>query len=83
MGSKADMARRLWNVLVVAVVVWIVAGIILLLVADPGGGVFDVLNPSGFETALIDAQFIAFRLGSGALALMAGLWLSTRPFSQD
>jgi hypothetical protein len=82
MGSKADTARRLWNVLVVAVAVWIVAGIIFL-VTDSNGGIFDATNPSGWETALIDAQFIAFRLGSGALALMAGLWLSTRPFSQD
>jgi hypothetical protein len=84
MGSKEDTARRLWNVLVVAVTVWVVAGVILILMSDEAGlDVFSTSNPSGFESALADAQLIAYRIGLGALGLLAGLWLSTRPFKSD
>lgn len=74
MQSKADFVRFLWRLLVVAVIVYVVGGIVLVFTdeVDPFGGI------SGFNSFLADAQFIAFRVGAGCLALMAGLWLSTR-----
>ena len=77
------LARRLWKLLVVAVAVWVAAGIVLILVSDEAGlGFFGPFSPSGWEDALAKAQFIAYRIGLGSFALLAGLWLSRRPVSK-
>jgi hypothetical protein len=82
-GSNELVARRLWQLLRIAVAVWVAAGIVLILVSDEAGiDVFSTYNPSGWEDALGKAQFIAYRIGFGSLALLAGLWLSTRMLSK-
>jgi uncharacterized membrane protein len=79
MQSKADFVRFLWRLLVAAVVVYVIGGIILVFmddVIDPFGG------PSTFLEVVSDLSAVAFRVGAGSLALMAGLWLSTRPWDE-
>ena len=83
MGSNEVVARRLWQLLRIAVAVWVAAGIVLILVSDDAGlNVFSTSSPSGWEDILGKAQFIAYRIGLGSLALLAGLWLSTRQLSK-
>lgn len=82
-GAREDLARRLWNVLVIAVVVWIVTGAILIVTADYAGiDVFSTSSPTGWETWIGNIQFISYRVGLGSLGLLAGLWLSTRQLSK-
>lgn len=79
MQSKADLVRLLWRLLVVAVIVYVAAGIILVFMNEVD--VFDG-GLSGFWSFVNDASGIAFRVGAGSLALMAGLWLSSRPWDE-
>jgi hypothetical protein len=78
MQTKAGLVQLLWRLLVVSVVVYVIAGIILVFMdqADVFGSAPD------FASFVNDASIIAFRVGAGSLALMAGLWLSTRPWDE-
>ena len=79
MRSKADFVHFLWRLLVVSVIVYVVGGIISVFI--DGTQSFES-SSQGWKTFVLDAQFIAFRVGAGSLALMAGLWLSTRPWDE-
>jgi hypothetical protein len=78
MQSKADLVRLLWRLLVASVVVYVVAGIILPFSDDVGA----FSSVSGFWSFLNDASGVAFRVGAGSLALLAGLALSSRSYDE-
>jgi hypothetical protein len=79
MQSKADFVRLLWRLLVASVIVYVACGVILVFM-DETIGPFGGANT--FLEVVADASLIAFRVGVGSLALMAGLWLSTRPWDE-
>jgi len=78
MQSKADLVRLLWRLLVAAVIVYVVAGIILAFASD----VDAFGSVSGFTSFVNDASGVAFRVGAGSLALLAGLALSSRSYDE-